>query len=169
MRSPTPRILALLLVAIALFSEGVAGAASKRAVWSEPAWATVNVCNPSQLGVRAQIDGDGSDGELWVRFTAQWFDSAQGAWVPIAGEPLSPWLNAGSARYVSRQGGWTYSLDPRPPGSPAISLRGVAEIQWRHAGTVVRSTTQVTSGGHPEAEEGNPPGTSLATCELPAV
>jgi hypothetical protein len=134
-----------------------------------PQWATVNVCDsagqPNVMGVRASMPGDGSAAEMFVRFTAQWHDNAQGAWLPVAGAATSPWLRAGSARYVARQAGWSFAFDP-PPAGGYFLLRGVAELQWRLGGTVVRSASLVTSSGMAAVMGGDPAGTSLASCEI---
>jgi hypothetical protein len=87
-------------------------------------WANVNICSPSQLGVRAQVAGDGSTGDMQVRFTAQWLSPS--GWVPLAGSASSPWQSAGSAEYTWGQAGWTFSLSV-PPGFQ-YQLRGVAEM-----------------------------------------
>jgi hypothetical protein len=134
-----------------------------------PQWATVNVCDsaghPNVMGVRASLPGDGSAAQMFVRFTAQWHDGAQGAWLPVAGAATSPWLRAGSARYVARQAGWNFAFDPPPPGAVFL-LRGVAELQWRLGGTVVRSASLVTSSSIGAVMEGDPAGTSLTSCEI---
>jgi len=86
-------------------------------------WANVNICNPSQLGVRAQLAGDGSSADMQVRFTVQWLSPS--GWAPVEGASSSPWQSAGSAEYTWGQAGWTFSLSV-PPGYQ-YQLRGVAE------------------------------------------
>jgi hypothetical protein len=117
------------------------------------------------MGVRASLPGDGSDAQMFVRFTAQWHDNAQKAWLPVGGAATSPWLPAGSARYVSRQAGWNFAFVAPPPGG-AFLLRAVAELQWRSGATVLRSASLVTSGGMAGVMEGDPASTSLASCTL---
>jgi hypothetical protein len=117
------------------------------------------------MGVRASLPGDGSDAQMFVRFTAQWHDDARKAWLPVGGAATSPWLAAGPARYVSRQAGWNFAFDP-PSDGGVFLLRAVAELQWRSGATVLRSTSLVTSAGMAAVMEGDPAGTSLATCTL---
>src|ERR1044072_242566 len=65
-----------------------------------PSWANTNVCSSTQLGVRAQLAGDGSDGVMRARFSAQWLNG--GSWVALPGAG-SPWQSAGSAQYTWQQ------------------------------------------------------------------
>lgn len=102
-------------------------------------WARVNVCSPTQFGARAQLAGDGTSQQLYVRFTAQWLSPA--GWAPVEGAAVSPWQHAGSAEYTWGQAGWNYDLALTPGQS--YQLRAVAELQWRGAGG--RSQTLITA------------------------
>jgi hypothetical protein len=160
------RALVWLIAAATLVAAAPASAAE---LGPGPMWATVNVCDsaaqPNVMGVRASLPGDGSDAEMSVRFTAQWFDNSKQAWLPVSGSATSPWLPAGSARYVSRQAGWNFSFDAPSPGHLFL-LRALAELQWSRGGTVVRSSSLVTSAGMAAVMEGDPVGTSRASCQL---
>lgn len=160
------RGLALFVCAVALAAAAPASAAE---LGPGPQWATINVCDsagqPNVLGVRASLPGDGSSAQMFVRFTAQWHDNLRKAWLPVGGAATSPWLKAGSARYVSRQAGWNFGFEA-PAGGGVYLLRAVAELQWRNGGTVLRSTSLVTSAGMAAVMQGDPAGTSLATCTL---
>jgi hypothetical protein len=103
-------------------------------------WANLNICSSTQLGARAQLAGDGSANELYVRFTAQWLSPS--GWVALNGAASSPWQYAGSAEYTWGQAGWTFSISV-PPGQN-YQMRALAELQWRGAGG--RSETRVTGG-----------------------
>jgi hypothetical protein len=118
-----------------------------------PSWANVNICNASQLGVRAQLAGDGSKDTMRVRFSAEWL--SPDGWVPLAGQAASPWLDAGSAEFTWAQAGWTFNIsvpaapapDPAAPDAAApdaaptsYQLRGVAEMKFGGG----RSATQTT-------------------------
>jgi hypothetical protein len=107
-------------------------------------WAKVNICNPSQLGARAQLAGDGSSDQMQVRFTAQWL-SPEG-WVPLAGQATSPWQDAGSAEFTWQQAGWTFALSV-PQTGQAYELRAVAEMQLGSGQTVTQTTGSCTVGG----------------------
>jgi hypothetical protein len=129
----------------------------------------VNVCDspaqPNVMGARASLPGDGRGTKMFVRFTAQWYDNSRQAWLPVGGAATSPWLSAGSARYRSRQAGWNFSFEAPPPGRTFL-LRALAELQWRSGGTVARGTSLVTSAGMAAVMEGDPAGTSLASCTI---
>ena len=160
------RVLGSLACAAAI---AVAAPASAAEPGPGPQWATVNVCDsagqPNVMGVRASLPGDGTSAQMFVRFTAQWHDNAQKAWLPVGGAATSPWLSAGSARYVARQAGWNFAFDAPPEGGQYL-LRAVAELQWRNGATVTRSASLVTSSGMAAVMEGDPAGTSLASCTL---
>jgi hypothetical protein len=123
---------------------------------SAPQWATVNQCGGNAVGVRASMPGDGSSGQMRVRFTAQWY-SPQRGWVPVSGVPSSPWVSAGSGRYSYGQAGWTFQFDQPKAGSHP-QIRAVAELLWAGG----RSATLVTSGGASGVDVGG----SQASCTL---
>jgi len=101
-------------------------------------WAQTNVCNPTQLGARAQLAGDGTKSDLSVRFTAQWLSPT--GWVPLSGAATSPWQSAGSAAFTWGQAGWTFAISV--PAGHQYQLRSVAELRW--SGETSRSETRTT-------------------------
>jgi hypothetical protein len=107
-------------------------------------WANVNICNPGQLGARAQLAGDGSGDTMQVRFTAEWL-SPEG-WVPLGGQATSPWQDAGSAKFTWGQAGWTFALSV-PATGEAYQLRAVAEMQMGSGRTATHTTGTCTVGG----------------------
>jgi hypothetical protein len=120
-----------------------------------PSWANVNICNASQLGVRAQLAGDGSKNTMRVRFSAEWL--SPGGWVPLEGQASSPWLDAGSAEFTWAQAGWTFNISVPPPAAPdpaapdaapgSYQLRGVAELQFGAGRSATQTTGVCTVGG----------------------
>lgn len=136
-------------------------------------WATVNICDtaghPDQMGVRASMPGNGSRQRMYMRFRAQFFGG--GKWHDVKGNGLSPWILAGSAKYVSRQAGYTFKFDP-PKGSARFVLRGVVSFEWRATKKgrtkVRRKATRNTKGGYSFAGGGDPRGYSAGTCEIRA-
>ena len=114
-------------------------------------WANVNICNPGQLGARAQLAGDGSKDTMRVRFTAEWL-SLEG-WVPLAGQATSPWQEAGSAEFTWAQAGWTFNVTV-PADGVSYQLRAVAEMDLGSG----RSSTQTTAAcalvGQPPSSAG---------------
>lgn len=109
-----------------------------------PSWANANVCSATQFGVRAQIAGDGSAGDLQARFSVQW--SSPSGWVPISGVSSSPWQSAGSAEYTWQQVGYTFNLAP-PAAGQSYQLRGIAELKWPSGRTETRTTGSCSIAG----------------------
>ena len=122
----------------------IAGPASGAGDQLTATWAKVNICNPTQLGARAQLAGDGSNDRMAVRFTAEW-RSADG-WVPLSGEATSPWQDAGSAEFTWQQAGWTFSLNV-PQGGETYQLRAVADLKLGSGRTARLTTGTCTVGG----------------------
>lgn len=151
----TIRVLSLAAVCAALIAAAPAPSAVASNGGDGPTWATVNVCAPGQLGVRASMPGSGQ-GTMSARFSAEWLDPTTKAWRPIAGSSSSPWIDAGSAKVRWTQVGWTFSIDA-PPAGQSYQLRGVAQLRWSSG----RTTTLISSAGAAATV-----GSSLATCTL---
>jgi hypothetical protein len=143
MTAKVARILIPLTLVAAFAVAAVSQAATGAGGSLVPSWANTNICNPSQLGVRAQLAGDGSEGEMRARFSAQWLNG--GSWVPLDGAS-SPWQSAGSAAYTWQQVGWTFQLAPPAPGQ-SYQVRGVAELQWPGGRSETRVTGSCTVSG----------------------
>jgi hypothetical protein len=110
----------------------------------EPSWAKINICDSSQLGVRAQLAGDGSTDPMQVRFTAQWL--SPDGWVPLSGQASSPWLDAGTAEFTWQQAGWTFALSV-PATGETYQLRAVTEMKLGSGLDTVMTTNSCTVGG----------------------
>jgi hypothetical protein len=122
----------------------IAGPASGAGDQLTATWAKLNICNPTQLGARAQLAGDGSSDRMAVRFTAEWL-SPEG-WVPLSGEATSPWQDAGSAEFTWQQAGWTFSLNV-PQSGESYQLRAVADLKLGSGQTTQLTTGTCTVGG----------------------
>ena len=106
-------------------------------------WANVNICNPQQLGVRAQLAGDGSKDTMRVRFSAEWL--SPDGWVPLAGQASSPWLDAGRPSSPGRRrAGRSTSACPAGPRRPGRRPQLPAPRRRRDAVRIRRSATQTT-------------------------
>jgi hypothetical protein len=110
----------------------------------EPSWAKINICDSSQLGVRAQLAGDGSTDQMQVRFSAQWL--SPDGWVPLAGQASSPWLDAGTAEFTWQQAGWTFALSV-PETGETYQLRAMTEMKLGSGQHAVMTTNSCTVGG----------------------
>jgi hypothetical protein len=111
--------------------------------------------------MRVGVVGDGRPRRVFARFVAQWWSPVEKGWIPVAGSSSSPWVEVGSTIYASRQNGWTFDFAPAEPGTSYV-VRGLATLQWREGGTVVRQRTRVTRAGVAGVEGG----TSRASCTL---
>ena len=109
-----------------------------------PTWANINICTPDALGARAQLAGDGSADKMRVRFTAEWL--SPDGWAPLAGQPISPWQDAGSAELTWQQAGWTFDLDV-PANGQSYELRAIADMKLGSGQTATHTTGTCTVEG----------------------
>jgi hypothetical protein len=131
-----------LAAALLAVTAGPAHAAGTEQLTSS--WANVNICNAGQLGVRAQLAGDGSTDVMRARFSAQWLSPA--GWVPLAGQADSPWQDAGSAELTWAQAGWTFNLSVPQTGA-AYQLRAIADLDLGSGRTSTQTTGACVVGG----------------------
>jgi hypothetical protein len=141
-------------------------------------WATVNICDtadhPNQMGVRANMPGDGNRRErMWMRFHAQFYNPKTKVWRDVKGIGVSTWQRLGSSRVKSQEAGYTFSFT-QPAAGQTFVLRGVVDFQWRERRrtksgrrrtVVVRTLHANTKGVHP-SDGADPPGYSSGTCEI---
>ncbi len=142
---------------------------------SHELWATIDVCSPANqrntVGVRGSMPGDGrAHDAMYMSFRLQYESagtstsgSASNTWVDVAGAS-SGWELVGDGA-SPRQGGSSFSLKP-PAGGRAVTLRGVADFQWRRNGRVLLSATEPTSAGHKSFAGADPANYSAASCVL---
>jgi ABC-type phosphate transport system substrate-binding protein len=131
-----------LATALLAVTAGSAHAAGTEQLTSS--WANVNICNPTQLGARAQLAGDGSTDVMHVRFTAEWL--SPDGWVPLAGEATSPWQEAGSSEFTWSQAGWTFNIAVPETGTN-YQLRAVAEMDLGSGRRSKQATGACALGG----------------------
>jgi hypothetical protein len=162
-----------------LFLSAAAIAPTSNALAAKPdrLWATVNICDtlrfPNQMGVRASMPGNGTRERMYMRFRAQFFNATKNKWFNVKGNADSGWVLAGSARFVSREAGWTFSFSAPAAGS-SFTLRGLVNFQWRvrkrvHGKlrtVIVRRSREITQGGQKSPVGADPPGYSSGTCAI---
>jgi hypothetical protein len=152
-------------------------------------WATVNICDteksPDAMGLRASMPGNGTRQRMFMRFSAQWYSGSANQWLDVPGG-VSKWIYAGSARYVSRQAGYTFDF-VTPAVGRGYLLRAVTEFQWRSLNRpgatrlkqdryqaqpasrrptwkIAHASSLLTRTGIKGVDGGDPPGTSKAIC-----
>ena len=163
---PVKRLLVSSALVIALLMAGPAHGAKTQAKYL---WATVNKCDtaaaPDTIGIRASMPGNGTKQRLYMRFEAQYFDPSRNRFV--ASRSSSRWMRVGSARFESAQSGFSFQFGT-PPAGTGFTLRGLVNFEWRGwrkgRQVVVRRETRVTRAGIAGVEDGDPPGTSAASC-----
>jgi hypothetical protein len=153
---------------------GVAATGAGAAKKPSPLWATVNVCDterhPDMAGFRAQAPGNNTDQRIYMRFRAQWFRHSDKTWHTVGGPGTSPWVYAGSARFKTRQAGWTFGFNA-PPQGQKFTIRGVVYVHWRERGGdgkyhPVKRARLITFKGHPGTKDSDPPGYSNGVCVI---
>jgi hypothetical protein len=139
------RFVALAVVLLALTAAPAHAAGTEQLTEQlTSSWATVNICDPGQLGARAQLAGDGATDPMRVRFTAEWL-SPEG-WLPLAGQATSPWQEAGSAEFTWAQAGWTFNVSV-PADGATYQLRAVAEMDLGSGRSSTKTTGACVLGG----------------------
>jgi hypothetical protein len=137
----------------------------------KPPWATVNVCDsvghPDSIGIRGWMPGTGQRGaEMFMRFRVQYQSPSTNRWQELGAPADSGFVDVGSARASSRQGGQTFTITPPPAGQPPHELRGAVTFEWRRGSTVLRRETHRTVAGHPGTAGADPDDFTAATCEI---
>jgi hypothetical protein len=161
-----PRGAALLALAVTLLASLAIGAADARARFLPHPWATINACDPAEdpgsVGVRVSVPNR-RDAAQYLRIRVQFFDTSRRAWrvVRTGGDTGFRRLSRGGGRFF---GGTTFTITPPKAGS-SITLRGLADIQWRRGRRVLSRSQVTTHGGH---FDGNDPllQLSAATCVI---
>ncbi len=137
-------------------------------------WATLNICDPpgenaDTLGIRAQAAGNGLNQQIFMRFRAQYYDTDVGRWRPVPGKGTSKFFRAGSARFRTRQRGYSIKFNPTLQPS-SFRLRGTVDFEFREERRdgrirVVRRFTRVTTGNRRPAGA-DPNGYSRGECTV---
>jgi hypothetical protein len=181
----TPPLLAIVSLATLVVPAGAAGRPRADGAAGRHLWATVNLCDtpgsPNAMGVRASMPGNGRRHRMYVRFNAHYWSAGERRWRRVAGQGVSPWIYAGSARFRARQAGWTFRFDAPARGAGFVT-RATADFEWRarrrpkrsRQGRVVRRRRWVvvtrrgrrTRAGILGVDSGDPPGTSKAFCQI---
>jgi hypothetical protein len=137
--------------------------ALRKAERSKQLWATVNICDthrhPDTIGVRSQVPALGFPTSISISLGVQFWSAADKRFESVPGvrkvirlAPLSRGIH---------QRGVTFRFGPH-----AGRLRGTARFAWSRRGRVLGRTEQHTTRGHRDADFGDPPKFSAATCTI---
>ncbi len=136
---------------------------------SHELWATIDACNPpehpNRVGVRGSMPGDGrSRDKLYMSFRLQYLNTTTNVWVDVvnATSKFAP-VGAGA---TARQGGTSFQLLAPAAGKPAVTMRGVADFQWRRGKKVLLSAARVSTAGHKSLAGAEPKDYSSASCVI---
>lgn len=162
---PRSRAVPAAVVVLLVLAAGLARAGAAQAQTRTP-WATINACDPTgapgAVGVRVSVPNRG-DAPQFLRIRIQFFDTSRRAWrvVRTGGDTGFRRLSGGGGRFF---GGTTFTITPPEAGS-SVTLRGLADIQWRRGRRVVSRAQVRTQGGH---VDGNDPllQVSAPTCVI---
>jgi hypothetical protein len=134
-----------------------------RAESSRALWATINICDtkkfPDTLGVRGQIPALGFSASLSVDIQVEFFDAGKTRFVPVPSAVMH--IPLGKVTGGLQQTGATFAFKPHTG-----LLRARVEFQWSRGGKVLGRTFRLTTGGHNDADFGNPPRFSAARCRI---
>jgi hypothetical protein len=158
--------IALLVAALSLALPAASPAATAKP--PNHLWATVNVCDtpnkPHTIGIRARMPGNGRPQQMWMRFRTQFWSTTAHSWRNVTRGGASPWVRAGSARFLYRESGYEFQFDA-PAAGQSFRLRGMVDFQWREGRKVSRATMRATSGGH-RTHGADPKNFSAPECEI---
>lgn len=147
---------------------GALAAPAASAAASPHLWATINHCDVagSSVGIRASMPGNGTSQRMYMRFSAQYRNSA-GRYVETGSS--TRWIKVGTARTRSVQSGYNFVFAP-PPAGTAFTFRGTVDYRWtakkRKRWRLVRTAKRVTRSGVKGVEGGVPAGASAAGCTI---
>lgn len=138
-------------------------AAVARVRHSPHLWATVNACDtrrqPHTIGIRAQMPALAFPARLYMRLQVDFWNGKRFVPVPGSGARYLARLGIVSAGY--EQGGKTFKFAPH-----SGRLRGTVTFEWYRSGRRLASVVRHTTPGHHNADDGDPPGHSAATCAI---
>lgn len=136
---------------------------------SHELWATIDACSPprypNRVGVRGSMPGDGrSRDKLYMSFRLQYLNTTTNVWVDVVN--ATPKFAPVGAGATARQGGTSFQLLAPAPGKPAVTMRGVADFQWRRGKKVLLSAARVSTAEHKSLAGAEPKGFSAASCQI---
>jgi hypothetical protein len=130
---------------------------------SRQLWATINICNtrhhPDTVGIRGQVPALGFSSSISIAISLDFWNAQTKRFKPDPGTKRL--ISFGRPSTGVHQQGVTFRFDPH-----AGRFRGNATFMWRRSGTLLGETHRVTTGGHRNADFGDPRKFSAATCTI---
>jgi hypothetical protein len=169
-----PRMLAFAVLAViacaAAAQASAAGPSSSQirkavgsAKRSKRLWATINICDtrrhPNTLGIRGQVPALGFSSSISIAISVDFWNPATKRFKPDPG--VDKLIRLGNPSDGIQQQGVSFQFSPH-----AGRFRGNAVFVWKRSGKVLGQTDRLTTSGHRDADFGDPPGSSAATCTI---
>jgi hypothetical protein len=157
----------LVLLQIGVGTDAAGAARAQTLLGSPLLWATVDQCTSAPgadvVGLRGSMPGTGRRAErMLMRFRLE-YRGQKGNWHFLKGAD-SGFVDAGSARYVSRQAGRDFHFASMPASQTV--LRGVVTFDWRLGAMTIHHARLHTTGEREVGAGAVPPGYSAAHCAL---
>ena len=129
-------------------------------------WATVNVCVPKPhhgglIGIRGEMPALGFPATLSMTIQLNQRSAKTGTYSPVPGTTASRTVTLGKFKGHVHQGGVEF-----PYTSDTARLNATVSFIWSRGGKQLGQVSHTTTGGHPEADFGQPPHHSSATCKF---
>ena len=140
--------------------------ALKAAEHSPELWATVNVCVPKPghgglIGIRGEMPALGFPATLSMTIQLNVRSATTGTYTPVPGPTATNTVTVGTFAGRLHQDGAEF-----PYASDSARLNATVTFTWTRDGKRIGQVSQTTTGGHPQADFGQPPNHSSATCKF---
>jgi hypothetical protein len=130
---------------------------------SKRLWATINICDtrrhPHTVGIRGQVPALGFSSSISLAISLDFWNPRTNRFKRDPG--AKKLIRLGNVSTGIRQQGVTFQFD-----RGAGRFRGSATFVWKRSGKVLGQTDKLTTGGHHDADFGDPRGFSAATCTI---
>jgi hypothetical protein len=129
-------------------------------------WATVNVCVPNPhhgglIGVRGEMPALGFPATLSMTIQLNQRSNKSGTYSAVPGSTATRTVTVGTYANHVHQDGAEF-----PFTSDTSRLNATVTFTWSRGSTQLGQVAQTTTGGHPQADFGQPPNHSSATCKF---
>jgi len=139
--------------------------AVRRAERSRSLWTTVNICNPpghrDVMGIRGQMPALGFPASLSMSVRVDVWSGTRRRFEPDARVKPTQ-VKLGDVSSGLHQGGVSFLLTAH-----AGRLSGTIMFTWKRGGKVIARVARPATGGHPDADYGDPPHYSASDCTIP--
>jgi hypothetical protein len=114
------------------------------------------------IGIRGEMPALGFGSTLSMTIQLNQRSGQSGNYSPVPGATASRTLTLGTFKgHQVHQAGVEF-----PYASDTARLNATVTFAWSRAGRQLGQVTQTTTGGHPQADFGQPPHHSSATCKF---